>query len=319
MWFRSIFNAKTGSGRIPAGDDRGSTSSLSAQTLQLLNRLTLNTDPMLPRQASGARSSATRKPASEFREHRQYAPGDDVRYVDWKASARQEHIFIKQNTDPKAELVYLLLDCSASMAWGKPPKSDTALALANLLGYLALAHQDRLVVLPVAGAPSAGFHHPLWGKGQAALLNRYLQTLSFSGQVDLSRALASLRQRKLSQGGLVLVISDLLGTQDLSKALSALPAPSWKVVFCHLLHPDELNPKINGHFEMQDIETGQKKRYPVTAKVLKQYRLRLQAWRDQVAQTCLERRVVYLMLPTQGSIVQEIIPELLRSRVVKRL
>jgi len=208
------------------------------------------------------------------------------------------------------------------MAWGDPPKSDTALALANLLGYLALAHQDRLMVVPVGEAPYADTRHslrPLWGKGQAAMLNRYLQGLHFGGQVDIARTLAGLKQRRLSQGGLVLVISDLLGTQDLSRPLAALPAPAWKVVFCHLLHPQELSPQINGHFEMLDIETGQKKRYPVTAKVLELYRQRLQAWRDQIAQTCEERRVVYTMLPTSGSIAQEILPELQRAQVVRRL
>jgi uncharacterized protein (DUF58 family) len=313
MGFRGIFNTNPGSAEAK-------TSLLSTPLLRLLDHLALNTDPLLPRQSSGARTSAIRKPASEFREHRAYAPGDDVRYVDWKASARQEHIFIKQNADPKAELVYLLLDCSASMAWGDPPKSGAALALAGLLGYLALAHQDRLLVVPVTAKPGHPLG-PLWGKGQAALLERYLQALPFGGQVDMARTLAGLPQRRLSQGGLVLVVSDLLGAQfrTLAKALATLPAPAWKVVFCHLLHPAELNPAIHGYFEMLDIETGQKKQYPVTDRVLELYRQRLQAWRDQIAQACQARKAVYTMLPTNGSIAHEFIPELQRSQVVKRL
>jgi uncharacterized protein (DUF58 family) len=319
MWFRNIFNAETKQDRKAsrAAPERPLAGLVSAQVLNTLDYLVLNADPLLPRQASGTRTGAMRRPASEFRDHRQYVPGDDVRYIDWKASGRHEHIFVKQNAEPKAQLVYLLLDCSASMAWGTPPKSATALALAYLLGYLALAHQDRLMVLPVSGQAQHAFG-PLWGKGQVAALSRYLQALPFKGQVDITSTLAGVSRRQVSQGGLVLVISDLLGAQNMQGALATLPAPAWKVVFCHLLHPDELSPDLNGHFDMQDIETGQKKRYPVTTKILDQYRQRLQAWRDQLAQVCLEKRAIYTMLPANGSIPQEIIPELQRAQVVKR-
>jgi len=372
MWFRNIFNTKTtGSAQAPAAS-RTAPRLLTGDALRALDGLALNTDPVLPRQASGARSGSMRRPASEFREHRPYAPGDDVRYVDWKASARQEHIYIKQNADPRAELVYLLVDCSASMTWGEPPKSTAALSLAGLLGYLALANHDRLVVIPASakGSPGSGRGltrplGPLWGKGQAAHLERALRGLRFDGQVNVAHALGELRQRRLSQGGLVLVISDLLGVLDLpgaatplgaadrsgvtataravapvgsaaakgavvpkgaeapngalAHALAGLPAPAWKVVICHLLHPHELEPPIRGYYEMRDIETGQKRQIPVTNQVLEQYRSRLQAWREQLAQVCREHHATYTLLPTGGSSAPGMITELQRVRVVRRL
>lgn len=321
MWLKNTFNAKRTetAGESKTGSLTGG--QLSTQVLRQLSRLYLSTEAIRPRQAGGARTGTMRKPASEFREHRQYAPGDDIRFIDWKASARQEHVFIKQNDDPKAALVYLLVDCSASMAWGEPSKAEMTRALTNLLGYLALAHHDRLVVLSVSGGSenrSTRNLGPLWGKGQAAMLNQYVQALPFGGQVDLARSLAGIGQRTLSQGGLVIVISDLLGTPDLSLALGALPAPAWKVVVCHLLHPDEISPALNGHFEMVDIETGQKKLYPVTPKILETYRQRLRSWQNTLAQTCLERGATYTMLPTNASITQTVIPQLLRTQVVKR-
>jgi hypothetical protein len=263
-----------------------------------------------------------RRPASDFREHRAYAPGDDIRYVDWKASARQEHVFIKQGEQQKAATIYLLLDCSGSMAWGAPPKSITALTLAHALGYLALAHSDRLVVLPVTGS----LHQspltplgPLSGKGQAPLLGSYFQAIRFQGQVDVTGALGGISRREFSRGGLVLVLSDLLGVADLSAGLKALPAPAWKVVFCHLLHPDEISPELNGHFELQDIETGQKKRNSITSRVLATYRQKLDAWRENLAQICLERNATYTLLQTNWSIENEIISQLRHARVVKIL
>ena len=164
---------------------------------------------------------------------------------------------------------------------------------------------------------------PLWGQGHAPLLNQYLQAVRCSGQVDISAALAGLRQRvrgrTQTRGGLVLVLSDLLGASDLSAGLDALPAPEWNVAFLHLLHPAEIDPALDGYFEMRDIETGEKKLYPVTPRVLETYRQRLQNWQSELARLCLERKAAYNMIPTNWTIEGEIIPRLLRAQVVKHL
>jgi len=328
MLFRNIFSGRTRSSTPPAAHGfQPPATGLSAQTLRLLDRMRLNTGLFMPGPPTGSRTSQMRKPATDFRDHRQYTPGDDVRYVDWKASARQEHVFVKQGETQKAVMAYILIDCSASMRWGEPPKQRAALALANALGYMALAHNDRLVIVPVTGAaspdgqPSGALRlmGPFWGKGQAPMLNNYFETLRFEGQINLTHALVGLSKRKLSQGGLVLVITDMFGSSELPKALAMLPAPAWKVVFCHLLHPNELDPVLNGYMEMQDIETGQKKLYQITPKVLETYRQRLQAWQDGITQMCLEKKAVYTMLPTNWTLENEMIPQLQRVRVVERL
>jgi uncharacterized protein (DUF58 family) len=322
MRIHELFRRKTGDHRAEpdAGRNTGA-ALLPDQALRYLNRVSLVTRPLQVGEPVGSRPSQVRKPASEFLEHRQYAPGDDLRHVDWKASARQEHVFIKQGEEQKATVVYLLLDCSASMAWGSPPKLEATLRLAYALGYLALAHNDRLVIVPAGGPPGGSLHPlgPLWGKGQAPLLNRYLRAIRFQGQVDLGRALAGIRRQKRSRGGLVLVLSDLLGAGDLSGSLDALPAPEWSVVLCHLLHPREISPDLNGFFEMVDAETGQKKRYPVTPRVLEIYRKRMQTWLEDLAGVCRERKAVYTSLPTHWSFENQILPQLLQDKVVKRL
>jgi hypothetical protein len=76
--------------------DRSHPLALSGQALRQLNRLQLNTGPWLPGNTLGSRPSQRRRPAMDFREHRAYAPGDDVRFVDWRASARQEHVFTRR-------------------------------------------------------------------------------------------------------------------------------------------------------------------------------------------------------------------------------
>ena len=69
-------------------------------------------------QAVGQRTSWRRLPSSDFREHRLYMPGDDLRHVDWNASARSEHIFVKLGERPREVTIHVLLDNSASMDFG---------------------------------------------------------------------------------------------------------------------------------------------------------------------------------------------------------
>src|SRR5277367_87490 len=79
----------------------------------------------------------------EFSEHRDYAPGDEIRHLDWKAYARSDRYYIKlyeQETNLRATLV---LDTSASMRFGSPtPKIDYARHLAACLAYLLSTQQD---------------------------------------------------------------------------------------------------------------------------------------------------------------------------------
>jgi len=293
----------------------------------MLNRLKLNTGPYLPGAGAGQRPSHQRRPSVDFRDHRLYAPGDDVRFVDWKASARQEHVYIKQGEQQKEARIYLLLDLSASMRWGEPPKAGAALSLAAALGYLALSSGDRLVVEPVfdrslvGGGPTAGPRPlgPVSGKGQVTGLLNYLRALPFQGQVDAGLALGALRKRGLSGGGLVLVISDLLGAGNLADSLRLLPQPRWNVVFLHLLHPAELDPTLQGDLELQDIESGQKKRYTITPKALATYRQRLEAWRDSLQETCALSRALYTLIPSDWSLEHETLPHLRSLNIVQPL
>ena len=320
MWFQSI------SRRIDQLFTRGSAGSvhpeldseplfLSTQSVSQLNRLRLSASRFLPGKAAGLRPSLRRKPSYDFREHRMYVPGDDVRYVDWKASSRQEHIFIRQGEQPKEVSVYLLLDCSASMGWGSSPKSLAALQLTAALGFSALSHGDTLLIQPLDRGVN-----PLFGlasgKGQVPKLLKYLRSLRFSGRVDLARSLRNFSHQRV--GGLTIIISDLLDS-DVSSALAYLPSPTWDVVVLHLLHPQELNPELRGDFQMMDIETEKLANYDVDAKSLQMYKQQLDTWLDNMDMACLENNAFYTLVPTNWSLATEVIPHLHSIQVLTSL
>jgi uncharacterized protein (DUF58 family) len=313
MWFQTILRRR-------AKDDPGGASDVDPDELLLsprlwgrLDRLRLRAGRFLPGANAGQRPSPRRKPSADFREHRQYVPGDDVRFVDWRASARHEQIFLRQGEQPHEISVYLLLDVSASMAWGEPSKRTSALRVAAALGYLALSHDDRLTLLPIGNqAKPLG---PIKGKGQFPGLLNYLKVLEFGGEADLMEQARQLRQL-VGRGGLVFVLSDLLGS-DLAEALQLLPAPTWEVNVLHLLHPSEINPALKGDYEIVDIETGQAVNYDIDPKAVQNYSKNLQTWLNQVELSCIDHKASYTLIPTGGSLEREVIPQLRRLQIIQ--
>src|SRR3954470_3845591 len=97
--------------------------------------------------ASGERASRRRGGSAEFQEHRPYAPGDDLRRVDWSAFARTGEPVLKLFRAEEDSVLRLLIDASASLAFGSPQKFEVARRVAAAIGYLALANGQRVQVL----------------------------------------------------------------------------------------------------------------------------------------------------------------------------
>ena len=314
MWFRNIFRQKTDldTGAGPA-DASQIDLSLTPQIYRQLDQLRLRSSRHLWGGGAGRRPSSRRRPASDFREHRKYVPGDDVRFVDWKASARHENFFLKQGEQPQENTIYILIDTSDSMRWGTPPKQDTALRLAAALGYLALANEDRLQVVPLINQGAIPLR--IKGKGQFPTLLNYLRELPFHGRLNLGEKLKEFSRQY--RGGAIYLLSDLLEVGDLARILRVIPAPNWQAVLFHLLHPHELQPEITGDFEMEDIETGQRTNYDITQKAIKEYDQHLQNWRRALEMACIQNKVLYTLLSTGWALDREIIPHIRKLRVLE--
>src|SRR5882724_9502368 len=97
--------------------------------------------------ASGERAARRRGGSAEFQEHRPYAPGDDLRRVDWSAFARTGEPVLKLFRAEEDTVLRLLVDASASLAFGQPQKLEVARRVAAAIGYLGLANGQRVQVL----------------------------------------------------------------------------------------------------------------------------------------------------------------------------
>jgi uncharacterized protein (DUF58 family) len=132
-------------------------------------------------QFRGARDQAQRarravlSQSGTFVGHRPYARGDDLRRLDWAAYARTGALFTKQLEEEERRTAAVLLDLSASLLVGAVPRRLAMLRLAAVVGGLALAHLDGLVVVAPGAGPLALANFT--GIGQLAALLQHLEAL----------------------------------------------------------------------------------------------------------------------------------------------
>ena len=207
----------------------------------------------------GGRFAVNRRGSSvEFADYAAYAPGDDIRSIDWNLYARLDKLFVKTYKEEIALAVELLVDATASMALPTPEKFRRAARLAVCLGYIGLADQHHVRLSWIR--PGRIRATPWWGR-RAHLpdLAAAAEAAAPAGQVALAewmrRATAALRIR----GGQALVITDgMVPPAEFFRAIHELSVRNLEIKVIQVISPDELHPArlVRGGV-LVDAETGQ--------------------------------------------------------------
>jgi len=207
----------------------------------------------------------------EFADHREYAPGDDFRYLDWNVYARHDELLLKRFQEEEDLHVYILLDCSRSMGFGTPPKFDFARQVAAALAYIALADLDRVAIVAFAGDIIADL--PLTrGKARILSLLKFLEGLSSQGEVtDLGRVVSGFVHRN-QRRGLAVVVSDFFDPAGYQRGLDLLRHHRYEPHLIQVYDRTEAEPKLKGELELLDVEGGGIRKVTVTERSLRQYR-----------------------------------------------
>ncbi|QDU66803.1 DUF58 domain-containing protein [Engelhardtia mirabilis] len=206
----------------------------------------------------------------EMQDRRSYAPGDDVRRLDWGAFARTDQLMVRQYREEVAPKLELLLDVSASMGVDAD-KAQLAVDLAALFCGLARS----------AGAPA-----------QLVLLGDQL-TLSepealdhgvaFESERPVSELLSDAAAHARPTAQRVLV-SDLLSEVDASGATRSLAGRTERLSILQVLSPSEVEPEASGPSRLVDAEGGSSLDVIVDRGAIEAYRRRLerlqQSWRE---------------------------------------
>lgn len=223
-----------------------------------LSRLILNVrNPMLG-SVTGLHRSATRGASVEFAEYRKYAPGDDIKFLDWRVFARTDKFFIREFEADTNLRCYLVVDTSGSMKYTSQPddgtRFDYARKLAGTLAHL-LVHQgdavgltcfaEKVMDLPPRHTPSH--------------LRQLCQTLADakpSGESNIVQTLHDFAERIRSRA-LVIVVSDLFcEVPELLDAIKHLRFYKHDVALFHLLDRQEMDFDFTRPVRFVDMENG---------------------------------------------------------------
>lgn len=215
----------------------------------------------------GVRGPGRVKGRSEFRGHRPYTPGDDLRRLDWNAYGRLGKFFMREYEHERAENLTVLLDRSRSMAAGDPPKHIFARRVAGAFAYLALKRGG--------GATLAG-NPPVEGVSR---FNRILEQLAAAGpdsETTLGEAAEALAARGRAPGDLV-VVSDALEPLESLRPLMSLSERRTRITLVQVLSPDELDPPLGGTVELRGLEEGESLELVLDASTVNAYRRELES------------------------------------------
>src|SRR5712691_11970776 len=119
---------------------------LDPDFLARLEQLELVSRKIFLGRMKGERRSKRKGQSVEFADYRNYVIGDDLRFLDWNLYARLDRLFLRLFMEEEDLHVYLLVDNSMSMGFGKPTKLHYAKQVAAALGFVALVNLDRVVV-----------------------------------------------------------------------------------------------------------------------------------------------------------------------------
>ena len=260
--------------------------------------------------AGGLRRSKALGTSVEFSDFREYAPGDDLRRLDWNAYARFDRLFLKLFMEEQETQVNILLDASASMAMHG--KWEAAQALAQLLGYLALRGGDRVTLYALGGEAA---HSPaLSGRAGYMRAAEFLQKTVPTGELKLCKAVPRLPLR--AGRGVCLLITDLMSPDGYETALQSLRYRKQETTLLHLLSPWEMNPALEGMARLIDRETGEAREMMISGDLLRRYREALDGLLRGAETFCRAHETQYLRLLSDMDIENEALRALANAGIV---
>lgn len=276
------------------------TDKIDPATLAKLAGLELRSRRIVDGYLSGMHRSAFRGQSVEFTEHREYTPGDDLRYVDWKILGKRDKVYLKQFEAETNLVCYLLLDISESMKYrdeaSAMSKLEYAQCLAAALGAIVLRQRDS-VSLIACDDQIREFVRASSSPAQLRQIVGVMEHVEAKRKSALGAALHELSQRT-NRRGVVVVLSDMLGdVEALLAGLKHLRHQRHEVLVLHTLDRAELE----FPFDHATLFRGLEARPEVLVEsrgIRRAYLEQLEAFLEQVETGCRSMQVDYELLPT---------------------
>src|SRR5262249_18923916 len=230
---------------------------LAPEVLARINSLELIARSVVEGFISGLHRSPYLGFSTDFAEHRQYMPGDDLRHLDWKLLARTDRLYIKKYQGDTNAQIHLLIDASASMNYGsgEVTKLQYAQYLASSLAYLGVRQHDSVglvafdeqIIEQVPPGSRAGHLRTVLG---------VIERISPGGGTQLSQRLHQTADL-LSRRSIIVLISDLYDEpQAIIEGLEHLRFRGNEVIVFHVLDRQELDFDFSEPVVLEDNESS---------------------------------------------------------------
>lgn len=288
---------------------------LDQSLLARISRLDIATRKLLQGRMKGEKRSKKRGRSVEFADHRPYAAGDDLRFLDWSIYARLDRLMIKLFMEEEDQHVYVLVDASASMDYGRPNKLRYALRAAAALGYIGLINMNRVGVGVFSSSLDRTFR-PERGRRNLRKLLRFLEETRPGGKTDLGAACKRFALEH-PRRGVVVIVSDFLDRRGYEDAVRYFIARRMDVFCMQVLAPQELDPPLAGDLKLADVEDGDVTEVTVSGPLLTAYKKNLAALVGGLREFCHRRGARFLSVSTAMPFEKLVVEQLRLQGVVK--
>ncbi len=194
--------------------------------------------------------------AVEFAGHREYAPGDELKHIDWKVWSKTDRLYIKEYEEETNLSCTIIVDASKSMAYGTETwsKFDYAATAAASLTHLLQQQQDAVGLVTFNTAVTQNLP-PSSRPVQLKRMVHELGEMQPDDKTDVGHVFLELA-KQIRQRGMVVLLSDLFTDLDhLRESLQQFRLRRHEVIVMHVMHDDELNFPFDSHTRFLGLET----------------------------------------------------------------
>jgi len=241
---------------------------------------------------SGLHTSPHKGFSVEFREHRQYVQGDEIRRLDWKVFGKTDRLYIKEYEEETNLRATLLVDVSGSMGYAGAgiSKARYATQLAACLSYLLLRQADS-VGLVTFDQKVRDYIPPRSRPSHLRVVLEALEKTKPGGETELAKVFHQLVP-KIHRRGLLIILSDCFGdVPELMKALAHFRHAHHEIIIFQVWDPDELNFPFQQWTRFDSLESATDQKLVDPAQLRAVYLENLGRFRQALKEGCHRHRI----------------------------
>jgi uncharacterized protein (DUF58 family) len=261
----------------------------------------------------GSHRSPLRGFSTEFAHHRQYAPGDAIRDLDWRVYGRTDRYYTKLYEAETNFDCYILMDASTSMSYGsgKVSKIEYSKYLAASLSYLILNQRDS-VGLSIFDSKVRAYLPPRSNKSIILQIEQILREIEPTPSDSIAKQLHDIALQ-INRRSFVILISDLFAdVDDIMQGLDHLKFDGHNVVVFHTLDPYELEFPFKGTWRFEGLE-GEEEVITQSERIRDGYIANFNKYREELRSRCIGSHVDYTMINTSRPL-DAVLSEFLQNR-----